>query len=266
MDRRLPGVAWVTGASKGIGRDVALALVRRGWKVAASARGGGTLREVAVNDDGRGVVREYRLDITDGVAAAKTVEAIEAELGPIDLAILNAGTHIPISGLAFDVQSIRTLVETNLIGTVNCLAAVLRGMTARRSGEIAVVSSMTGYVGLPTSAGYGSTKAALINMCEALRPELELHGVSMRLINPGFVDTPLTRKNRFPMPFLMRSERAAEAIVRGLEGRRFEITLPKRMAVVMKLFRLLPYPLVFIVTRRITPAPDDSRAGTREPE
>jgi len=253
-----PGLAWVTGASSGIGRELAIALCKRGWQVVASARGEGQLAELAKAASGNGAIIPLPLDITDAAAVDEAVAAIAAAHGRLDLAILNAGTHIPTPAEDFHRDTVRQLVDINLMGAVNCLAALLPGFIARRGGEIAVVSSMTGYCGLPTAAAYGATKAALINMSEALRPELELHRVSLRLIDPGFIDTPLTRRNRFPMPFLISAEKGAASILRGLGSRRFEITVPRRMALLMKLLRLLPYPLFFAVTRRITPAPGSS--------
>lgn len=250
-----PGIAWVTGASKGIGRATALALARRGWTVAASARNEEELAEVVRAAPPNGRIVAFPLDITDAAGIASSVAAIGTQLGPIDLAILNAGTHIPIAADAFDLGAFRKLIETNLMGAANCLAAILPDLVARRAGEIAVVSSVSGYVGLPTTAGYGATKSALITMCEALRPECELHNVSLRLISPGFVDTPLTRKNPFQMPFLISTDKAAEAIVRGLGSRKFEIVFPWQMRIGMKILQMLPYPLFFAIARRITPAP-----------
>jgi len=202
-----------------------------------------------------GRIVPFVLDITDPKAVADTARLVVAELGPIDLAILNAGTYVPTPAHAFDRATVAKLVDVNLMGTVNCLEVLLPRFLVRGGGEIAVVASMTGYRGLPTAAGYGATKAALINLSEALRPELELGGVSLRLINPGFVDTPLTRLNEFPMPFMISSRRAAETIVRGIRTSRFEITAPRRMAVLMKLLRILPNRLFLTIVRRVTPKP-----------
>ena len=199
----MPKVAWVTGAGKGIGRAVALRLAKDGWLVAASARSADDLAEVAGASAGRpGKVVAFRLDITDRQGVGRAVSAIEAQLGAIDLAVLNAGTHIPMTARDFSVETLRALVEVNLLGTANCLEALLPDRIARGAGHIAVTSSVTGYRGLPSSAAYGATKAALINMCEAMKPQLDKAGVKLQVICPGFVDTPLTRKNDFPMPFL----------------------------------------------------------------
>jgi short-subunit dehydrogenase len=131
------------------------------------------------------------------------------------------------------------------------VAAVLPRFMERRRGHLAVVASVAGYRGLPTSAAYGASKAALINMCEALKPELDRAGVTISVVNPGFVKTPLTDKNDFPMPFLMDADAAAEQMVRGLETGRFEITFPKRFTWGMNLLRCLPYSLYFAVSRKM---------------
>ncbi len=244
--------AWVTGAGKGIGRDVALLLARQGWTVAASARTEldlATLVAEATAFGGR--VFAFPLDVTDEMAVATVVAQIEADLGPLDLALLNAGTHIPVTAATFQVSAFRKLVETNLMGAVHGLAAILPRFIERRAGQIAVVASVAGFRGLPTSAAYGATKAALINMCEALKPELDGANVDLRLICPGFVETPLTAKNTFPMPFLISADRAAREIVDGLAGRRFRIVFPKRMAIVMAILELLPNWLFFKLTRRM---------------
>ncbi len=253
-----PRVAWVTGASKGIGRAVALELAAEGWLVAASARDVAALEALAADaQDLAGAVRAYPLDVTSETAARDTVAQIERDHGALDLAILNAGTHEPVDGSAFAVATLRRLVDINLMGTAYCLAPVIERFVDRRAGRIGVVASLAGYRGLPTSSAYGATKAALINMCEALRVELDRQGVVLSVITPGFVRTPLTDQNPFPMPFLMEPEAAARRIVRGLAGRRFEITFPWQFAAIMKTLRLLPYPLYFAVTQRLIPKESD---------
>jgi short-subunit dehydrogenase len=247
-------IAWLTGASKGIGRAVAIELASAGWVVAASARDAEALASLAVEArDLSGDIHAYPLDVTSETAARDLVARIERDLGAIELAILNAGTHEPVDGSTFTVAPLKRLVDINLMGTAHCLAPVVEQFVARRAGRIAVVASMAGYRGLPTASAYGATKAALINMCEALRVELDRHGVILSVVTPGFVRTPLTDRNPFPMPFLMEPEDAARRIVRGLEGRRFEIAFPWRFAAIMKLLRLLPYPLFFAATRHLVP-------------
>jgi NAD(P)-dependent dehydrogenase (short-subunit alcohol dehydrogenase family) len=249
----LPGLgqkcAWVTGAGSGIGRALALRLAGEGWLVAVSARTEADLQSLAALAPDR--IKPAVLDVTDEVAVAAATEAIEARLGPLDLVVLNAGTYKPLSVRDFSAAAYRKTVEVNLMGAVNCLAAVMPRMIARGTGHIAVVASLTGYVGLPSASAYGATKAALINMCEALHPELDAAGVKLSLINPGFVDTPLTRKNDFPMPFLISTEDAVERIMRGLRSRGFEIAFPRRMALAIRLLALLPHGVRLAITRRM---------------
>lgn len=245
-------IVWCTGAGKGMGRSLALALAARGWVVAASARTAADLESLSQEAKAAGgVIQAFPLDVTDEAAVRRCADAVEAALGPIDLAIFNAGTHTPMGALDFDVGTVRRLVETNVFGSVHGLAAVLPRFIARRGGHVAVVASVAGYRGLPTAAAYGATKAALINMCEALKPELDRHGVRISVINPGFVRTPLTDRNDFPMPFLMEPDAAAARIVSGLKSGRFEITFPRRFTWAMKLLRCLPYALFFPLTRRM---------------
>ncbi len=245
-------IAWCTGAGKGIGRAVAYRLARDGARLAASSRTAADLEALgAESEELSGTIRPYPLDVTREEDVAATVDAIEAEMGHLDLVILNAGTHTPVSVEDFETGIFRKLMETNFMGTVNALAAVLPRFIDRRAGHIAVVASVAGYRGLPTAAAYGASKAALINMCEALKPELERYGIKLTLINPGFVKTPLTDRNEFKMPFLIDLDDAADRIVAGLKTGRFEVTFPKRFTWGMKLARCLPYGLYFALTRRM---------------
>lgn len=245
-------VAWVTGASSGIGRAVALELAASGAKVAATARRAEELETLAAEAAARGgVVAPFPGDVTDADAMAAIVEKIAATLGPIDLAVLNAGLFIPVKAEPFDLGAFQKTFDVNLGGTVGCLAAVLPSMTARRAGDIVIVASVTAYGGLPSSAAYGATKAALNNLAESLKFDLDEAGVGIQVANPGFVDTPATKKNAFKMPALMPVDEAARRIVRGL-GRGFEITFPKRFTYVLKILRLLPYPAYFWLIAKAT--------------
>ncbi|TRL36361.1 SDR family NAD(P)-dependent oxidoreductase [Rhizobium straminoryzae] len=246
-------LAWITGASTGIGRAVAERLVRDGWRVAVSARSADMLEAFAAAHPGR--VLAYPLDVTDREATLTVGDRIRAEHGPIDLALFSAGTYKRDSVRQFDSRDLATTINLNVLGTAQAMEAVIPAMVARRSGEIAVIASVAGLVGLPGGGFYGATKAALNNLCQSLAPELAREGVRLRIINPGFVETPLTAKNDFPMPFLISSEQAADAIVAGLKQDRFEIIFPWKMALAIKLLSLLPYGLFFRVTRRMLRKP-----------
>ena len=242
-----PGLAWVTGASSGLGRALALKLAAEGWEVLASARRAEELETLAAQAPG-GRVRALPLDSLD---RASVLAAFEGRR--IDLAVLNAGTHAPVLARDFDAEAARRLIDVNLVGTLNCLEAVLPAMVKRSAGKIALVASLAGYVGLPTSSAYGATKAGLINMAEALKAECDGLGVAIQVVNPGFVKTPLTDRNPFEMPFLMSLDEATEAFYRGLMSDRFEVVFPRRLGWVLGLLRRLPYPLLFWITRRLVP-------------
>lgn len=243
-------VAWLTGASTGIGRALALRLARAGWVVAASARNLQELEKVAAAaGDLTGKIIPFPLDVQDSAAVKQTVAAIQQTCGAIDLAFLNAGTHLPGTVRDFNVADYRTLYNVNVMGVVECLGAVLPNFIARRQGHVAVVASVAGYGGLPLAAAYGGTKAALINMCEAWKVELEPYNIKLSLICPGFVKTPLTDLNKFKMPFLITADDAAERIFKRLFTREFEISFPRRFTFIMKALRLLPYSIYFALMR-----------------
>ncbi len=244
-------IAWITGAGKGIGRALAKRLAQDGWTVAVSARTEDDLRSLEA-ECANGTVHSFPLDVTDAATTTKVVKDIEAKLGQINLVILNAGTHLEVSASQFSRESFQKLIDINLMGTVNGLSEIIPRFMERRAGHIAVVASVAGYRGLPTSAAYGATKAALINMCEALKPELDANDVKLQLINPGFVKTPLTDKNEFPMPFLMSLDDAVERIIAGLKSNAFEIRFPRRLAWILTAFKLMPDALYFAITRRMT--------------
>lgn len=243
-------VAWITGASTGIGHALALRMARDGWKIAASARSADALEAMA--RDSGGAIVAHPLDVTDQARAAAVAETIWRDEGAIDLAVFAAGSHIPVDTAAFDVEPFRRLVEINLMGVVHGLAGVVPAMVERGRGHIAIVSSIAGYRGLPTAAAYGATKAALNNMTEALKFDLQPKGIKVQLVCPGFVRTPLTDHNPFPMPFLMEPEDAAEAFYRGLQGAAFEINFPKSFTTIMKQMRKLPHGLYMAAMRRGT--------------
>lgn len=246
------GCAWVTGAGRGIGAALCLELARRGWRVAGSARTVAELEATAARAaDLPGEIVPFPLDVTDAAATAAVIDAVEARWGGIDLAVLNAGIGERMSAAAFSGADFRRVIEVNLMGAVHGLDAVLPRMIARRGGRIGVVASLAGYRGMPGALPYGASKAALINLCEALMPDARHHGVGLSVINPGFVRTAMTDRNDFDMPLLMESDKAARRIADGLAAGRFEIVFPRRMALIMKIVRLLPNALYLRLSRRL---------------
>ena len=242
-------LVWITGASSGIGRATALELAKRGDRVIASARSGTELDELARSAAG---ILPWPIDVTDGVGVQAMVAAAEAAHGPIDVALLNAGTHAPVNAADFTAEGLRALCELNLFGTANCLETSFARMMPRGRGRIVVMSSSAGFGGLPTAAYYAASKAALTTMVEALRFDAVKAGIVLQIVHPGFVDTPLTKKNSFKMPFLLSPAKAARRIASGMERDGFEIAFPRRLVWPLKLARLLPYPLYFALMSRIT--------------
>jgi short-subunit dehydrogenase len=251
------GVVWITGASTGIGRGLALSFAAEGYKVAVSARSADKLHDLEAISPS---IKAYPLDVTDVSAVSATVSAIESQSGAIGLAILNAGIWQPMTASRFDLEKARAALDVNYTGALNTLAPVMRLMIERGHGHIALVASVAGYRGLPKSAAYAPTKAALISLAECLYSDLKLKGVTMTVINPGFVATPMTAVNTFPMPFIVSQDDAVKAIRSGLKRGAFEIVFPGRMALLMKMLRVLPYRLYFWATanalQRETPPTD----------
>ncbi len=237
-------IVWITGGGTGIGRELALRMAAHGWTVAISGRRQEPLDEV-VATGAAGNIHAFAMDVSDLQANRDTVAAITKKLGPIDLAVLNAGVYAPFKMSEFSVEPFERMIRINYLGAVYGLDALLPGMRERRSGHIAFVSSVAGYHGMPLGAPYGATKAALINLAESLRFSFARMGLKVSIINPGFVKTPLTAQNTFPMPFLMDVSDAAARIEKGLDAGRFEIFFPRRLALLLKFFRILPYPVAY---------------------
>ena len=241
--------AWITGASTGIGRALALELARRGSRVVVSARNADRLTALTAESE---AIHPLALDVTDGAAVTAAAATIEADIGELDLCIPNAGISESWNASAPDAAALARLFDVNVMGVAHVLEAVVPQFVARRRGQISVVSSIAGFRGLPTAAAYCASKAALTVLCESMKFELDPAGVKMQVIHPGFVRTPLTDKNRFEMPFLMSPETAAERICQGLERDRFEITFPRRFTWWVKLMRCLPYGMYFPLVKRFT--------------
>ena len=231
---------WVTGASTGIGAATARELARRGHTLFLTARSADKLAELP----GEGKPG----DVTDRQA----MHRIAGEIAPLDVALLNAGTYVPVDPREFDADVFRQLLEVNVMGTVHCIEAVLPSMLELGHGRIAVVASVTGFAALPRAAAYGATKAFLISMADSLRADLAGTGVEVTVVNPGYVRTPLTAQNEFAMPFLIEPAEMARAIADGLEAGKPEISFPVRMALAMKLLGSLPGPLSRRYTARLS--------------
>lgn len=246
--RPADGAVWITGASAGIGRAVALRLADEGWTVWATARGADALDALAAERPGR--IRPLPCDVTDRESMAAAVGTITAE-GPLALAILNAGLYIPMRAQEFDAAKAAQSFNVNLNGVANALDPVLKHMIGRRDGHVAITASVAGFRGLPRAAAYGATKSALMRMAESLAFDLIDLDVRISVINPGFVDTDATAKNDFDMPFVISPEEAARRIVDGLKASGFEIAFPRRFVFILRLLGSLPNRWYFAVMRRL---------------
>ncbi len=241
--------AWLVGASTGIGRATASLLHARGARVVVSARNASALDEfVAAHPGSLGVP----LDVTDRSAVAAAATQAVATCGSIDLVLYCAGHYRAMRATDFDLDEALRHVQVNQVGALNVIAAMLPVLLERSEGHLSLVSSVAGYRGLPNSIAYGPTKAALINLAETLYLDLSPRGIGVSVINPGFVETPLTAQNAFAMPALISPERAALAIVEGWAAGRFEIHFPKRFTLWLKAARHLPDALYFRAIRRAT--------------
>jgi NAD(P)-dependent dehydrogenase (short-subunit alcohol dehydrogenase family) len=248
------GIAWIVGASSGIGRGVALEMARRGYTVAASARRLDALTDLARESAGLGGrIEAVPLDVTDRDAVSRVTRDIEARLGPIALVFLNAGGSFADARGDFGGEGFRRTFELNVMGLANGLNAGINAMRPRGRGQIAVNASLAGYGGLPGPPAYGASKAAAIHLTESLKFLTDRWGLTLQLVTPGFVRTPLTADAKLPMPFLMECDEACRRICDGFERGGFEISFPRRMSWLAKSVNLLPYPLYFALLSRFAP-------------
>jgi short-subunit dehydrogenase len=240
---------WLIGASSGIGAETARELLSRGARLALSAR-----NEIGLYAIGAGYpdALVLPLDITDHGSVIAARDKIMESWSGIDLVLVVAGTYNKMRADDFDLAVAQKMVDTNLNGPLNCLDAVLPTLLAQRKGGIAIVASIAGLSGLPQALIYGPTKAALINLCESLYLDLRPRGIGVYLVNPGFVETPLTAGNEFRMPALIPASAAANELIRGIERGEFHIHFPKRFTNWLRLLRLLPYRWYFWIIHKAT--------------
>ena len=229
---------WITGASSGIGKALAQKFAAEGWKVAVSARRKEILNEMA-NDEN---ITSYPLDVTDQNQINDVFSKIIHEFGSLDLCVFSSGTYDPKLEQEINIKQNKFVMETNFFGVLYCIKSVEKYFKDKQDGHISIVSSVAAYRGLPNSSGYGPSKAALTNLTESLYFDFKKHNVRISLVSPGFIKTPLTDKNEFPMPFIKSPEFAAEKMFNGLtKSKAFEIHFPKALTLLLKFLRILPY-------------------------
>jgi len=228
---------FITGASSGIGAALARKCLADGHSVTALARRADRL---AALGDGHDRFLAASCDVTDAAALATSIAESIAKLGPVDCAVLNAGMYVPQDTRSIDPSVYARHMDVNYMGVVNALPGLVESMLARGSGQIAIVSSVAGWRGLPRAAAYGPTKAALISLAESMTFDLAPRGIDIKIICPGFVDTESTAVNDYEMPGLISADTAADEILAGLRTDRFMIKFPRKFARSMNMLRWLP--------------------------
>ena len=241
---------WITGASTGIGKALAIKFAQNGWNVAASARRENLLKELEESNQN---IYSFPLDVTDKEKCKEVFKKIEDKFKSVDISFFSTGTWDPKKEKEIDIEQIENVMKVNFFGTLNCIKSVEKYYRERKNGHISIVSSIAGYRGLPNSTGYGPSKSALNNLAESLFFDFKRYGVRVSLISPGFIKTPMTDKNDFKMPFLRTTDFAADKIYEGLvNSNKFEIHFPKQLTLILKLLRILPYSLYLKLISKLT--------------
>ncbi len=241
---------WITGASSGIGKSLAIKFANEGWQVAASARREDLLNKLSESNQN---ISSFPLDVTSRENCEEMFKKIKNKFENIDTCFFSTGTWDPKKEKEIDIDQMKKVMEVNFFGTLNCIKAVEMYFKEKKNGNISIVSSIAGYRGLPNSTGYGASKAALNNLAESLYFDFGRYNVRVSLISPGFIKTPMTDKNQFKMPFLKTPEFAAEKIYNGLiNGSSFEIDFPKELTLILKLLKILPDSIYFKLIRKLT--------------
>ena len=239
---------WLIGASSGIGLATAKALHAAGAKVVVSARKADLLQQfVDAHPGAQAVV----LDVSDAVAITQAAKYVRTQQG-LDVVMYCAGYYVPVRASDYSLSEMLRHLDINYTGALRVLDAVLPELLPQQRGHISFISSVAGFRGLPQSLAYGPTKAALINLAEALYYDVSPHGIGVSVINPGFVETPLVAGNDFPMPALISATKAAQEILKGWRKGEFQIHFPKRFTRMLLLLRMLPYRWYFALVRRGT--------------
>ena len=236
-------VIWITGASTGIGRALAIKFAEKGWIVAASARRENLLKELnQINKN----IYPFPVDVTNIDQCKIVSKEILEQFKNIEICVFCTGMHDPKSEKEFNLEKIRKIMEVNYFGVMNSINSIYSYYNNKKSGQISIVSSVAGYRGLPAAGAYCASKSALTSFTESLHFEMRKKNVRVSLISPGFIKTPMTDQNDFPMPMIKSPEFAAEQIYSGLiKKNSFEIHFPKAFTFIMKILRILPNSVYF---------------------
>ena len=236
-------VIWITGASSGIGKALAIKFANEGWIVAASARRENLLQELnKINKN----IYAFPLDVTNISQCKSVFNSIIEKFMSVEISVFGTGIHDPKSEKEFNLDKIRKIMEVNYFGTMNSINSVYNYYNNKKSGQISIISSVAGYRGLPAAGAYCASKSALTSFAESLHFEMKRKNVRISLVSPGFIKTPMTDQNDFPMPMIKSPEFAAEQIYKGLINKKiFEIHFPKAFTYFLKFLRILPNSIYF---------------------
>ena len=229
--------AIITGASEGIGAAFSKLLIKKGWKVIGISRSSIKLKAISKslpsNEDS---FKHFSCDVQD----FKKLKSIAKEIEVPDLLVLNAGIYSPVNASQMNLDLYKKHLNINYLGVLNSYEAFLPGLIRKQNGHIIIMSSISGWIGLPKAAAYGPTKAALRSFAQSARYDLNPKGIKVQLCSPGFVDTQATSVNDFYMPGLMNVNDAANLIFKYMNSKKFEFSFPFSFTVFMKFFCLLP--------------------------
>ena len=236
-------IIWITGASSGIGKALAIKFAEKGWTVAASARRENLLEDLNKFNPN---IYSFPLDVTEIENCKLIANKIIEKFGGIDICVFGTGMHDPKSEKRFNLNKIREIMEVNYFGTMNSINSIYEYFSEKKNGQISIISSVAGYRGLPAAGAYCASKAALTSYAESLNFDMQMKNVRVSLISPGFIKTPMTDQNDFPMPMIKSPEFAANEIFKGLtEKKSFEIHFPKAFTYFLKFLQILPSSIYF---------------------
>ena len=236
-------IIWITGASSGIGKALAIKFAEKGWTVAASARRENLLEDLNKFNPN---IYSFPLDVTEIENCKIIANKIIEKFGGIDICVFGTGMHDPKSEKRFNLNKIREIMEVNYFGTMNSINSIYEYFSEKKNGQISIISSVAGYRGLPAAGAYCASKAALTSYAESLNFDMQMKNVKVLLISPGFIKTPMTDQNDFPMPMIKSPEFAANEIFKGLtEKKSFEIHFPKAFTYFLKFLQILPSSIYF---------------------
>ena len=236
-------IIWITGASSGIGKALAIKFAEKGWTVAASARRENLLEDLIKFNTN---IYSFPLDVTEIENCKLIANKIIEKFGGIDICVFGTGMHDPKSEKKFNLNKIREIMEVNYFGTMNSINSIYEYFSEKKNGQISIISSVAGYRGLPAAGAYCASKAALTSYAESLNFDMKMKNVRVSLISPGFIKTPMTDQNDFPMPMIKSPEFAANEIFKGLtEKKSFEIHFPKAFTYFLKFLQILPSSIYF---------------------